>query len=637
MEADPDIPRRGAWPPAVWPWAAVFAGLLAGQAWMAFTLLSPERTWDALVDDRPLVSGYHPLHLYHGVLGAESLRRRGRPSCYDPAFQAGYPKTPVFDSGSRPAEAFLLLARCSHRPAVYKLGVAACICLAPLFLLVGAWASGLGAGACCVAVGVGLAVSWCRPGRALLEVGDLDLYVASLCAVAHLGLLVRLDRSPGAVVWAGLAATCALGWYAHPGLFLFLIPVTLAYYLGVGARHGLGWHSALLGSAAAALAANGFWLPDWARSWWIRRPLPLDAQFLEHRTFQTVWNSPLWGGPNERTAGLVLLTLAAAGVVVLNQTRRRTPARVWGLAAGGFFALAMAGLTWQPLGRMGTSQLLLPALWFAVPPAVHGLEHLGRAVCPSAETVAWAAVGVLVALGAGAVLGAWPRGDWKAWLGGTRPLEVGLGPERQALIQALIDHTGDDARILWEERSATRDSAHWTALLPLLTGRSFVGGLGPDLPIEHGACSMIDGRLDGRPVTELTDGELADVSQRYNLGWAVCWSSAATARLRHWAGARPVAALSDQGTGWLFRLPAHSYVLRGRARWAGADCRHIVLEDVTPEDGQVVLSLHYQAGLRALPGRVVVEREPDPHDPIPFIRLRMPGFVARVTLTWNDP
>ena len=70
-----------------------------------------------MLDDRPIVSGGHPLHLYHGFLGARSLRERGTASCYDPAFNAGYPKTPVFDSGSRPAELMLACRRWHLQPA----------------------------------------------------------------------------------------------------------------------------------------------------------------------------------------------------------------------------------------------------------------------------------------------------------------------------------------------------------------------------------------------------------------------------------------------------------------------------------------------------------------------------------------
>ena len=77
-------------------------------------------------------------------------------------------------------------------------------------------------------------------------------------------------------------------------------------------------------------------------------------------------------------------------------------------------------------------------------------------------------------------------------------------------------------------------------------------------------------------------------------------------------------------------------LLKGQATLLHADAQHITLGDVIPdEDGVVVLSLHWQAGLRAAPGRVQVEREPDGHDPIGFVRLRTDSPAARVTLTWE--
>ena len=91
-------------------WYLVGLGLVAWQGWMTLTLFGPDHPWERLLDDQPVISGRHALHLYHGMLGAQSLRERGRLSCYDPAFQAGYPKTPIFDSGSRPAELFLTVA-----------------------------------------------------------------------------------------------------------------------------------------------------------------------------------------------------------------------------------------------------------------------------------------------------------------------------------------------------------------------------------------------------------------------------------------------------------------------------------------------------------------------------------------------
>jgi hypothetical protein len=108
------------------------------------------------------------------------------------------------------------------------------------------------------------------------------------------------------------------------------------------------------------------------------------------------------------------------------------------------------------------------------------------------------------------------------------------------------------------------------------------------------------------------------------------------ARFRAWPGARLVTTLPGDPPGCLFELPARSFVLKGQARLVEANPQRITLADVVPEDGKVVLSLHYQAGLHVSPSRVQVARDPDARDPIPFLRLLLPGPVARITLTWEE-
>ena len=57
---------------------------------------------------------------------------------------------------------------------------------------------------------------------------------------------------------------------------------------------------------------------------------------------------------------------------------------------------------------------------------------------------------------------------------------------------------------------------------------------------------------------------------------------------------------------------------------------------MVPEKGSdtVVLSLHYQSGMEVAPPHVQIEKDPDPFDPIPMIRLRLAAPVTRVILTW---
>jgi len=218
---------------------------------------------------------------------------------------------------------------------------------------------------------------------------------------------------------------------------------------------------------------------------------------------------------------------------------------------------------------------------------------------------------------------------------GTRALTIGFSAEDQSLLEMLTANTTSDARILWEDDSREA-SSRWTALLPILTDRAYLGGLDPDASIDHGYASLVDQSLAGRPLADWTNGELSDFCRRYNVGWVVCRTPAANARFGAWREAEPVASLGGEKGRFLYRLPFHSFALCGQARLLQADCRHIALADLVPEDGKVVLSLHYQAGLRVSPSRVQIEKEPDAGDPIPFIRLRLNSPVARVTLTWQD-
>jgi hypothetical protein len=358
---------------------------------------------------------------------------------------------------------------------------------------------------------------------------------------------------------------------------------------------------------------------------------------LPHRTFHTLWSAPLWGdGPDRVLTGL-LIGAAAIGVIVLNETNQRPAARLLGLGAGGFLILATAGVASESLGRFGTPRLLVPALWFAALPAAHaftqGWQWLARWTGGP-----WRGAVVATSLLALAGWGAEKTvRDLVARCAGTTPLVIGLTAENHALVEAIRTHTTPEARILWEDFSGQETASQWTALLPLLTERSYLGGLDPDACIEHTYASLVEPNLAGRPLAAWSDADLEEFCRRYNIGWVVCRSSPAIARFRAWPKASLVTSMAGDGLACLYRLRPRSMALKGQARLLHADWRHITLADVVPEDGMVVLSLHYQAGLRVSPSRrVQIEKEPDPNDPIPFIRLRLPGPVARLTLTWQE-
>jgi hypothetical protein len=178
----------------------------------------------------------------------------------------------------------------------------------------------------------------------------------------------------------------------------------------------------------------------------------------------------------------------------------------------------------------------------------------------------------------------------------------------------------------------------WSALLPQYTGRAFLGGLGPDATVDHSYARLTPTELAGRRLSDWSDAELAEFCMRYNIGYVVCWTPGVVARFRSWPVTRQAAPVCEFGSGWLMSLDrAASYVLKGKASISQFDSDRIVLSNVEPEDGVVVLSLHYQAGFHISPRQVRAEREPDADDPIPRLRLRIPNSVRRITLTWAKP
>lgn len=610
--------------------------LLAWQAWLTLGLFG-DYPWSGLTNDEMIISGANPQHQFLGAIGAQAFKNSGCPCAYVTSFQAGILKTPIFN-GSRFAEVFFYLGGGTFRPAAYKMGIAAICLLGPLLLFIAARGTGLNRAAALLAGAMGVLVWWGPHSRAALETGEFDLHLASLAILAHIGMLLRFDREPGILVWLGMVLTAALGWFAQPLLVPIGLPLLLLYYLCTGVRHcRWSWHLALLAAEVAALAIHVPWLIDWLSYWWLRLPLPDACDLLPHRTLQTVWNAPLWGGPTERALAMTLLGSATLGISILYASRRRPAARLFFLGTTGLVTLALLGIAWQPLGQLGTAALLAPALWFACVPAAFAWTWLlGRLSATTAGAVA-----VLTALG-GLTIGGWFVRDMIAPIYTravvTEPLQLGLGPERESVVAKLNEIPYSDARILWEDRPLPRATPHWSALLPLLTKRSYLGGLDPDGFIEPSSISFLDQLLAGRPISSWTDNQLDAYCRRYNIGWVVCWTPAAVKRFSEWDGVESHVPLVDDVAGKLFTLKRQrrTYALKGQATLLHADAQHITLGDVIPdENGVVVLSFHWQSGLRAAPGRVQVEREPDGHDPIGFIRLRMDSPAARVTLTWE--
>lgn len=608
--APPGLP-----PPVGHPvWRVGLLALLAGQACLTLGLFGDAAR---LRDDDPILTGQHPLHQYHGHLGARALVADGSLSAYDPAYHAGYPKTPVFDGGSRPADFLFVLAGGAFRPSVYKVGLAVFCTLVPLAFWWAARGLRLPRGPALLAAVLGVVVFWQPPCQALVREGNLDLLLAGLLVLAQAGGLIGFHERPGLAAWVGIVLAGFFAWFAHPVVMAVLLPPALLYYFQVGPAHRPVWHAALVIGLLSAIAANAFWLCDWVGYWWLRLPLRFDGPRGEG-VFAALWNAPVWGDATSRAVALALLGLSVAGLVVLGRRGQGAAAALFGVYLGELLVIAGLGVLATLFIALDTSRVLVLAVFFAVPLGVVALHAAWRGCLVLAVPLLWL---LPVAL---------PGGLREP----VAPLQVGFTPEQAAIVAALRERTTPTARILWEDRPA---EPGWTALLALTTGRPFIGGLDPEPRIEHLTNGLSDGRLCGRPIAESGDSDLADYCDRYNVGWVVAWTPAARRRLEAWPAIRPLTTLALGGVeGRLYAVERrHGYALVGHAELLHADDERIVLGDVRPWQGRVVVSLHHVAGLRATPARVKVEAEIDPRDAIPRVRLRIDEPVARVTLTWS--
>lgn len=618
-------------------WIIAVLLLVGGQAGLTAQLFGGGCNFTPLFDSRPVMDGRHPLHFYHGGLGASTFRERGASTCYDPAFQSGYPKTPIFDAGARSSEVVLYLAgEEKNAVAAYKIGLGILCLTVPLSFAVAARGFGLSPSGSCLA-GLGGCWLWWTPAvRGLLDAGHTDLLVGGLATLVFLGGLARYAAVPAVVAMFQMVICSLIAWTFYPPFAVGLIPIIAVYYLVTAPRHGLAWHLGLIFVPVIGVGPNLWWLADWVRFSWLRQSgsdelstFPCWPQFLGRPEdyAQVFGHDPiLWA----------IEAVAVLGCVGMLAKRLRMPAIVLACAAVWAVFAARFGDLWPMARSLAQIQcrLMLPGL------AIIASAYLLSMILRTAK------IGPLLAFALSslpAVVG------WNADAFGIRQTPLGLGftAEQSTFVEAIREKTSDDARILFEEPDTTRPGWNWTALLPQQCGRALMGGIDPDAGIEHLECGLRAEKLAGRALADWSHGELLAWCKRYNVGWVVCRTPVLTA----WWGRVPFARevgrypadveakgkTADEYVLFELNRP-RSFVLSGSAIIERADAGKIVLTNVVPDSsGEVVLSFHHQPELRAAP--MVVELVParDTLDPIPFMKLRLPGPVSRVTLTWEHP
>jgi uncharacterized membrane protein YeaQ/YmgE (transglycosylase-associated protein family) len=603
-------------------WLLALVLVLIGQAGIAVKWLGGFEHGTYQFDNRPITSGEYPLRLYHAGLGAATLRDNFGSTCYDPNFQAGYPKTPIFDAAARPLEPLLALwPDPSKWPTASKwfllgvtLAVPLVLCAVARGFQIPAMASIL------VAIG-GAILCWMNPVLPLLMRGRFDLVCLGLAILLFLGGLARYATQPGLTAWLQLALASVVGWYVHPVGWATLLPAVACYYVFNAPRHGLAWHLGAVAVLVVGVGVNLWWLGEWFNFWWMRGSqgdaLGNNVPELQSLDFST---------PILQLSSWPLLVGAVIGLVLMMKRERRGAVAVLLLTVAGAITMTRLAEWWPWLHREGAihATALIPAV-LLVPNAF--------AIGQLCKTMAIVPLGVVLASGFFAMTAVHP--EVAAFAGALvpkpAPLSIGWAETEAEFITLLKQHTTREARILMEELPG-----ECLALLPVATDRMFLGGLDSTANTEAAFLSLRQGVFAGRSLADITVEEQRQAMRKYNIGWVLCRTPASMLFWSRLPGTETVAIGKKQDVK-LLKLPHRpSFVLSGTATIETVERSRIVLTNVVPDaDGLLKLSFHYQKQLHAAPMVQETKAEKDLHDPMPFLTLKVPGNVSRVVLSWE--
>lgn len=655
-------------------WAMVVLGgiLLAHTVLSARLFPSFRAFWDA---EQPVIMVDHAIHLYHGALGSRFLREHGTTWGYDPFFMAGYPETPVWDSSSNPSILFQGLAGGGYHPRAYKVGLLACTVLALVALSGGASAAGLRPGEVAAVTLLGGLYFWVGFPAMFWRSGLFAFTLAATGLVLALGLALRFHDRPTVARWGAVAGAGSALFFTHVTAPILVAGGGIGFLATTLRRRGWRWLLELGTAVGLAVAVNLVWLvPLW-------RFRGLRAGVAGFMTPTSAWSLLDFYRSNEVDGhlGLIFWLLGGTGLAVWWAEGRRTRAATFGSSAAALVALTAFGGLWGVTRTLEPFRFLVPLQFVLIVPAGAALHRamagLMRAVGGGGRGVAMATVSGLVVLGGLAVVLPRTFASCVQRLALHRPLVVGLRPEMRALVRWIRAETDPSARILLEDQlrlleRTDPESTHWTPLLPVLLRpdtRCFIGGLYQMAFIAHHQfASFGDFHLGGWPIDGWPPEDVGRYADQYNIGWVVCWSPRSRFRFDRLATAQRVATLprhsspepigppsesqwraiaTQAGPGVASRYLAegersyaiyrldrpHSYFLRGKGEVTALDANRIELGDVEPEDGAVVLSLHWLDTWRTDPP-LSLAPEPVPYDPIPFVRISLPGPATRVVL-----
>jgi hypothetical protein len=615
--------------------AATVACLVLGVASVlrvvGWSNLSPGGVENVL---RPISFDDYALQFYYGQLGSRFLTEGGVTYGYDPNFMAGYPKTPVYYPSSKPYELSLALFSGLDPGTVFNFTVFSMLAALPFFAYGAAANFRLSRGERLAVVAMSIAPHLMVPVAGFYGImeaaGMVPFIFASFLSVYVVSLVHRFLLTGERRAGAALLVAAPLLFLSHlTAVFISAVPIAAIYLTRFRdtppRRHAWLWLALV-----AVAAANWPWVEGYLL---FSHYADLGEFYSPEGSEHFVPKGGLLAPFRVYVASPKLLSLApplfgVIGLWVWWRERRRDLLAIFVPQIVFLFVVSFYGAH-LGLNAVAPARITLPLGIYLFFPAAHALA------ATAGKTLAWIrraapggrgdalALGAAAALLLAALLTGLPANFWRPYTLPKLEEREGFSARGMALMEWLQENTDATGRILHEETNRKTHQyygTHMPALIPYYTGRELAGSPAPHALLKHNFLRFIAGTLRGEPIQSVDAGTLSSYFSLYNVRWVLCWQRPTKRRFDHLPFAIRVAEF-DKFALYRIEIPP-SYFLRGNGRVEVRGHR-IVLRDVEPADGVVVVKYHWLESLRTDPPRAI-----EPFyvldDPIPFISVKDP-------------
>jgi len=582
--------------------------------------------WDLLLDEAPVVDGQHARLLYYGQQVAQSIHQEGiTATTYDHHFQAGLTISPWASIESRLAVLARMLSS-SHPLATYKILLFIMWLSLPWSLWIMCRVGNLGSGAISGALLLFLGCAWSPWGIQLLKQGETDVIIGTAAMGLALANMARSYARPRwwtILGWFGTSATALYFWPAT----LLLLTICFILFLGLLAGR-LPWlrFVGLITAFFGAIAINIFWMRECWHTWWMLADRELIVSSSFHDLFNLKANLQLMIWPG------LLLVIGFLGTRTLRKGIGGRSALVWSF---GIVLTSAAALLPQEIESLHLDKAhgwWWCSVWLATIPVGKLLASIMEHVSIKLGSYQRGMLVMTVLFG---TLGFLFREELARLIvrleeQGTVQLQVPA--VMNETVEKLRQLTTDEARILWEEMP---ENGAWSPLLPSQVERSFVGGLGraEAVSIEPLQVRLATGSLMGKSMELWNQSDLTAFVTDWNIGWVCAFQAVSIQRWLAMPEAIVVAELPQGGK--LIRLPRRfSYCKQGQATLNFTGQRRLTLTNLVPQNGQIVLCLHYHATMHTVNNKARLDTWQHAFDGIPMLRLRIHGPMERLTIEW---